>query len=168
VTASVRPATRGDVDQLIAAEDSAASRAHLRARWDQQSRGEALFLLAFRDDAVVGHTMLLRDSKYAEVRVAHEPAEINALAAYVRRTGVGTALIAAAEEISAGEWGRRTIGLAVRLDNPSARRLYERLGYRDWGRGAVFDEWSEQNEHGTVVRNHRDACAYLLKAFNAD
>jgi ribosomal protein S18 acetylase RimI-like enzyme len=167
VTASVRLATQADVDRLIAAEDSADSRAHFRARWDQQSRGEALFLLAFRDGAVVGHTMLLRDSMYAEVRVAHEPAEINALAAYVRRTGVGTALIAAAEEIAAGEWGRRKIGLAVRLDNPEARRLYERLGYREWGRGAVVDEWAERNEHGTVVRIHRDACDYLLKVFNA-
>lgn len=167
MTAAVRPATERDVDQLIAAEDSAASRAHLRARWDQQSRGEALFLLAFRDGAVVGHTMLLRDSKYPEVRVAHGPAEINALAAYVRRTGVGTALIAAAEEIAAGEWGRRKIGLAVGLDNPDARRLYERLGYRVWGRGAVFDEWSEQNEHGTVVRNHRDTADYLLKVVSA-
>jgi GNAT superfamily N-acetyltransferase len=168
VIASVRPATEGDVDRLLAAEDSAASRAHLRARWDQQSRGEALFLLAIRDDAVVGHTMLLRDSRYAEVRVAHEPAAINALAAYVRRTGVGTALIAAAEEIAAGEWGRRRIGLAVGLDNPEARRLYEQLGYRDWGRGSVFDEWSEQNEHGTVVRNHRDTCDYLLKVVNGN
>jgi ribosomal protein S18 acetylase RimI-like enzyme len=167
VTTFVRPATQRDVDQLIAAKDSAASRAHLRARWDQQSRGEALFLMAFRDDAVVGHTMLLRDSKYPEVRVAHEPAEINALAAYVRRTGVGTALIAAAEEIAAGEWGRRRIGLAVGLDNPEASRLYERLGYRNWGRGAVFDEWSERNEHGTVVRNHRDTCDYLLKVVSA-
>jgi hypothetical protein len=31
------------------------------------------------------------------------------------------------------------------MDNPDARRLYERLGYADWGHG-----------HGSIVATYRD------------
>ena len=76
--------------------------------------------------------MLFKNSKYAEVRAAHEVAEINALHAYVPKQGIGTAIIHAAETIAA-DWSRSAIGLAVGPDNHVARRLYERLGYQPWG-----------------------------------
>jgi GNAT superfamily N-acetyltransferase len=158
----IRPAAAHDAEALIAAEQSAAAREHLRERWAKQCRGEALFLLAHHREAVVGHTLLLRESKYAAVRAAHRPAEINALSAYVRGAGIGTAIIAAAEAIVA-DWGRDTIGLAVGRDNPDARRLYERLGYREWTGGGVLDEWTEKDADGTVLHAHRDSCDYLLK-----
>lgn len=43
--------------------------------------------------------------------------------------GIGTALITSAEE-QLKAMGFRTSELAVEKDNPAARRLYERLGYR--------------------------------------
>jgi RimJ/RimL family protein N-acetyltransferase len=160
----IRPATRGDVDRMVAAiSDYPAAQHHLRARWDAQDRGEGLFLLAHRDGEIVGYTMLLRSSKYAEVRAADDPAEINALYAYVKNQGVGTAIIRAAEAI-AGDWARSSIGLAVSPDNPKARRLYERLGYRPWSSAQVVDVWTEQDAGGNVVRSHEDRCDYLLKS----
>jgi GNAT superfamily N-acetyltransferase len=50
----------------------------------------------------------------------------------LQRRGVGTALIHAAED-HARSSGHDRIALAVGLDNRNARRLYEHLGYVDWG-----------------------------------
>jgi GNAT superfamily N-acetyltransferase len=158
----IGPATRAEVGQLIEAAEPAAQH-HLRARWRTQERGEGLFLLAHRGGDIVGHAMLLRRSRYAELRAAEDPVEINALHAYVRNQGIGTAIIRAAEAIAAG-WNRPTIGLAVSPDNPKARRLYERLGYIQWDGPPVLDTWTEQDADGNVVRTHNDRCVYLLKS----
>jgi GNAT superfamily N-acetyltransferase len=157
----IRPATRQDVHRLLAAAGSPAQRAHLESRWVEQERGDAAFLLAHDESGIVGQTSLLRTSKYAEVAAAHDPAEINGLHAYVQGAGVGSALIAAAEEL-AGVWGRGAIGLAVGFDNPGATRLYARLGYQP-ARVRVIDEWTEVDADGTVLVAHRDPCDYLLK-----
>lgn len=157
----IRPATQADLDRLLALAEPAA-RHHLRERWETQQRGDGLFLLAHRDREIVGHTMLFKHSKYAEVRAAHEVAEINALHAYVPKQGIGTAIIHAAETIAA-DWSRPAIGLAVGPDNHVARGLYERLGYQPWDGAQVIDTWTEQDADGNVVRSHADRCFYLLK-----
>ncbi|HEY0471785.1 MAG TPA: GNAT family N-acetyltransferase [Kribbella sp.] len=163
----IRPADQHDLAQLIAAAaDSPAAREHHRERWTRQARGEALYLLARADGAIVGHTMLLRGSKYAAVRAAHNPAEINALHAYEQGRGIGTALIAAAESLAA-DWGRDLVGLAVEPQNTGARRLYERLGYRQWDGGQVLDEWTEKDAAGQVIVAHQDPGVYLLKPLTA-
>ncbi len=142
-----------------------AAQHHIRARWDTQRSDDGVYLIAERDGEIVGQTILLRRSKYGEVRADADPAEINALQAYVRRQGIGTAIIRAAEAIAAGEWNRKAIGLAVELDNDPARRLYERLGYEPWSGPQVQDYWTEQAADGSVVRTHTDPCEYLLKTF---
>jgi ribosomal protein S18 acetylase RimI-like enzyme len=48
-----------------------------------------------------------------------------------QRRGIGTMLIGAGEE-TARQLGHRRLALGVAVDNPGARRLYERLGYADW------------------------------------
>ncbi|TCO23416.1 acetyltransferase (GNAT) family protein [Kribbella steppae] len=157
----IRPATQAEVDQLIAPAEPA-SQHHLRERWETQQRGDGVFLLAHRDGEIVGHTMLLNQSKYAEVRAAHDPVEINALDAYVPGQGIGTAIIRASEAIAA-DWSRSAIGMAVGADNPRARKLYERLGYQLWDGPQVIDTWTEQDAEGNIVRSHADPCDYLLK-----
>ncbi|WP_433168405.1 N-acetyltransferase family protein [Kribbella sp. CA-247076] len=157
----IRPATQADLERLIASAEPA-SQHHLRERWETQHRGDGLFLLAHRDGEVVGHTMLFSRSKYAEVRAAHDVAEINALHAYVPGQGVGTAIIRAAEAIAV-DWAKPAIGLAVEADNAGARRLYDRLGYRPWDGADVVDTWTEKDAEGNVVRSHADPCTYLLK-----
>jgi ribosomal protein S18 acetylase RimI-like enzyme len=54
----------------------------------------------------------------------------------LRTCGVGPALVEAVEEHLV-EHGHERVALAVRTDNPAAARLYDRLGYRDWGHGGV-------------------------------
>ncbi|WP_255512203.1 GNAT family N-acetyltransferase [Kribbella sp. VKM Ac-2571] len=142
-----------------------AAQHHIRGRWDVQQSDGGVYLIAERDGEIVGQTVLLRRSKYGEVRADVDPAEINGLQAYVRRQGIGTAIIRAAEAIAAGEWNRSAIGLAVGLDNDPARALYERLGYEPWSGPQLLDHWTEQAADGSVVRTHSDPCQYLLKPF---
>ncbi|WP_350276916.1 GNAT family N-acetyltransferase [Kribbella sp. HUAS MG21] len=142
-----------------------AAQHHIRARWDVQQNDDGVYLIAERDGEIVGQTILLRQSKYDEVRADADPAEINALHAYVQRQGVGTALIRAAEAIAENDWNRSAVGLGVALDNDRARALYERLGYVLWSGPRVVDHWTEQDADGTVVRIHSDPCDYLLKRF---
>ena len=54
------------------------------------------------------------------------------------------------------------LGLAVELSNVNARRLYERYGFIDWGRGEVVDDWEELADDGTVLVGHHDVCTYLV------
>jgi hypothetical protein len=50
----------------------------------------------------------------------------------------------------------------VGLDNPNARRLYERLGYADWGHGTVAATWVERDHAGPPV-TVSEACDMLVK-----
>ncbi len=75
--------------------------------------------------------------------------------------GVGTALVRAAEEHAAalGYW---RVGLGVGVDNPAARRLYERLGYVDWGHGPVEVVWDERGPDG-ALRPARQICDWMVR-----
>ncbi|TDD48469.1 GNAT family N-acetyltransferase [Kribbella antibiotica] len=157
----ISPATRADIDRLVALlGGEPAAQHHVLARWQLQQSGDATYLLARRNGAIVGQTMLLRHSKYPEV--SEDPAEINALHAFIQHEGIGTALVLAAEAL-AGDWGRSWIGLGVEPVNDGARRLYERLGYQLRPGPRVIDRWTEQDVDGTVLRAHADECDYLLK-----
>jgi ribosomal protein S18 acetylase RimI-like enzyme len=73
--------------------------------------------------------------------------------------GIGTILIAAAEQRIAAR-GRRRAGLAVEESNPRARGLYERLGYVAYGRAP--DSWDEQAPDGSIVR-YETVCTLMRK-----
>ena len=53
-----------------------------------------------------------------------------------RRQGLGTAVTLAAERAAEGR-GHRRISIGTSIDNDAARRLYEKLGYRDAGAAPV-------------------------------
>ncbi len=109
---------------------------------------------------------LTRWSKYPQVRAAlGDFPEMNALEAHPPGRGVGSTLVPAAEAVALS-WGATAIGLAVGTDNPAAQRLYRRLGYTDWGRGLIVDEWVETDAGGAVSVTHRDSCAYLTKGLS--
>jgi predicted N-acetyltransferase YhbS len=67
-----------------------------------------------------------------------------------QRRGIGTALIHAGED-SARRFGHRRLAIGVGVDNPDARRLYERLGYADWGNGTVETSWQAHDHPGPPV-----------------
>lgn len=60
------------------------------------------------------------------------------------------------------EKGFSKIGLAVgATDNPYARKMYEKLGFVDWGNGEIVDSW-EVVENGEK-RMESEVCTYLVK-----
>ncbi|MFG2559888.1 GNAT family N-acetyltransferase [Streptomyces sp. NPDC048496] len=73
--------------------------------------------------------------------------------------GVGTVLIEAAEQRVKNR-GLRQAELGVEEDNPRARALYERLGYRAYDRRP--DAWDEQAPDGTL-RRHETMCTMMRK-----
>jgi GNAT superfamily N-acetyltransferase len=76
-----------------------------------------------------------------------------------RREGIATELSRAAEKL-AGERGDERISLSFGVDNVAARRLYEKLGYRDAGLPPV-------RQSGTIVIRGRpvelETVIYLVK-----
>ena len=99
-----------------------------------------MYLLAWRGAELAGRCTLLTASKYHQVRqmLGIFP-EMNALEARPQGQGTGMKIIACAEKIARTR-GATLTGLAVEVSNQGARRLYARLGYRDWGTA-----WSPTN-----------------------
>lgn len=138
-------------------------RFHHDERSGMHERGEATYLLAWDGDQPCGRVTLFHRSKYEHVRVVlGDLPELNGLEADPPGLGIGSRLIAAAEE-RAMALGAHRIGLAVEHGIRDARRLYERLGYVEWEHGDVVDRWQERDDGGTVVREHADLCNYLVK-----
>jgi GNAT superfamily N-acetyltransferase len=132
-----------------------------------QEEGEATYLLAWRGDELAGRCSVLAASKYEQVRrLLGASPEMNALQALPPGKGTGTQLIAYAEDMARAA-GAAAIGLAVEVSNQAAKRLYLRLGYLDWGRGLVVDQWAETDSAGKVLRTNADSCDYLVKQIDA-
>ncbi|SFW73587.1 GNAT family N-acetyltransferase [Amycolatopsis australiensis] len=79
----------------------------------------------------------------------------------LRNRGVGRALVGAVERHLA-EHGHDRVALAVRTDNPAAARLYDRLGYRDWGHGDVVCYARTTLPDGRVI-DEPEHCHVLVK-----
>lgn len=132
-TIRVLPCRPADVRLLAAAEPPGSRLAE--QFFERQQAGEIIFLVGWLAGDPVGTGVLTRGRR-------PELKNLNVREAF-RGNGVGAAIVAAAEELAA-EFGLLVIG--VGLDNPDARRLYERLGYRPTGRRTT-----------TTYRYHDDA-----------
>jgi [ribosomal protein S18]-alanine N-acetyltransferase len=82
-----------------------------------------------------------------------------------RRRGLGRAVTLAAEQFAAAR-GTTQISLGTSIDNDGARRLYERLGYRDSGA-------DPERVHGTIMIRTGplevdDTIVYLIKDLPVD
>lgn len=141
------------------------------ARWhedrlDLQLAGEGTYLIAWSGDRPVGHVFLrLTGSRDPLVRrnLGDCPV-LSALSVWpeeYRNQGVGTALLVEAERI-ASEAGETCLAIGVGDDNPGARRLYERLGYTDWGHGEIESTWGYVDENGRQIRES-ELITYLVK-----
>lgn len=160
----VRMCDDGAIDLLRRTAEVRDLRHHLE-RWQLQQRGEAAYLLAWSDRSVVGRCTVYMKSKYELVRkeLGIFP-EVNALEARVQNLGIGSALLAAAEDLAIGD-GVTRIGLACEGANTGALRLYESFGYQRWPDHVVVDLWEERDDAGNVRQQHADECLYLTKEF---
>ncbi|MHB8644886.1 MAG: GNAT family N-acetyltransferase [Thermomicrobiales bacterium] len=103
-------------------------------RFALQQQGDGTYLIAWRGAEPVGHCMLRWHGPAADP-TGHYPRDTPYLEAALTKPadhgkGVGTRLILEAERIARARECKQ-IGLTVSsAENPRARRLYERLGYR--------------------------------------
>jgi ribosomal-protein-alanine N-acetyltransferase len=132
----IRRATMGDLDALVALENSSFAIDRMSARQLRRHLESlsAEILVAMREYRLAGAAMLFfrRGGRVARLYSI-------AVAASERGNGIGEALLAAAER-AARKRGCRRLRLEVRSDNAGARRLYERHGYRHFGSHAAYYE----------------------------
>ena len=126
----VRRARRSDLDHLLDLEARCFRGDRLSARqYRWHLAGERAWLaVAERGGALVGSAMVLfrRDSRAARLySIAVDPA--------ARGGGIGLALLRAGERAARAR-GADEMRLEVRADNAAAIALYEREGYRRFGR----------------------------------
>jgi len=147
----IRPGSDADLATLVAV---LGEHHWFTDRLARQQRGGGVLLVAWLDGRPAGEVFL-------ECEPANEPEVRRQLPGVPRLghlevlgplwgQGIGTALIGAAED-SARQLGHERIALGVGLDSPKARRLYERLGYVDWGQGTVVGTWVEYPDDGPPV-----------------
>ncbi len=163
---AIRPAEESDLELLHQTFEPHNALNYHRHRHEVQRHGEGIYLIAWHEDLPVGH-FLLRWHGPADDPTGRYPRDTPCLEAGAtlqafRRRGVATRLVNAVEQL-ARDRGRTRIGLAVgSIDNPAARRLYERLDYRDWGGGEFTIHWEYETlegERGT----ESEVCIYLFK-----
>jgi GNAT superfamily N-acetyltransferase len=158
----IRPGSAADLAALVAALEE---RHWFSERLDRQQQGGGVVLVAWLDGRPVGDVYLdCEPAKEPEVR-RHLPGvpvldHLEVLGPLWGR-GMGTALIRAAED-TARQLGYEWLALGVGLENFRARRLYERLGYADWGHGAVVGTWVEYPDDGPPVILS-EVCDMLVK-----
>lgn len=113
--------------------------------FEEQKAGRRLMLLADVNGWPVGQVFIQLDS-YDEMYPSDGKRaylySLRVMDAF-QRQGIGTALLREAEEILR-ERAYHSVSIAAAKDNPGARRLYERLGYRvfteDAGRWHYVDQ----------------------------
>jgi GNAT superfamily N-acetyltransferase len=155
--------TDADIERLRLAAIPRSALRHHEQRWTWQIADHCVYLLAWHDQEVVGRATVLRRSKYQRVRdTIGEVPEINALEVALEGRGIGTALMHSSEQWAI-RWGAAVIGLGVGPANGRAIRLYEHLGYADWGHGTVVDQWTEHDDESASVHEHADECLYMTK-----
>jgi GNAT superfamily N-acetyltransferase len=104
----------------------------------EQRRGERLVLVAFLDGRFAGYLTIVWQSGYAPFRDAGIPeiVDFNVLPG-LRRRGIGSALMEAAEQRIAERSAIVGIGVGMDADYGSAQRLYVKRGYVPDGRGLI-------------------------------
>ena len=147
----IRRASDADLDALLAV---LGQRRFFTDALARQAGGHGVLLVAWADGRPAG-----------DVLVSWEPADEPEVRRWLpgvprlvhlevlgplQRRGIGTALIRAGED-AARRLGHERLALGVGVGNHDARRLYERLGYVDWGHGTVVGTWQELDHDGTPV-----------------
>jgi GNAT superfamily N-acetyltransferase len=162
----VRPAIRGDVSALEKHLPFGPPDKHTD-RFVRQENGQVIYLVAWHNGVSIGHALLkwqgAEEDRVATVLQGTCPdVEDLFVAESSRSQGVGRRLLDAAERL-VREHGFKCIGLGVGVDNPRARALYERLGYRDAGLG-LLHEHGEYVDSSGCKQSWDETCVYLTKS----
>jgi len=140
---TIRQATASDVEALVALENAAfdSDRLSRRSFYRFIASSSADLLVAQGDKGIAGYVLVL----YRRTTSVARTYSI-AVAAEARGSGLGDALMQAAEE-AARRHGELFMRLEVRFDNAPAIALYERRGYKRFGRYLDYYE-----DHADALR----------------
>lgn len=155
----VRPIDPDELDAVCAAMPWRWRRQHA-GRLALQRADEGMYLIAWVDDAPLGHVLV----KWTGGRAGHPEIEDLFVAESHRNAGIGKALLGAAEE-EARRRGLEQVGLAVGLDEgyDAAHHIYDARGYEDAGLETFWLIWTATDDDG-VERDGRELCVYRVKA----
>jgi ribosomal-protein-alanine acetyltransferase len=132
----IRRAADADLVALLELENASFAGDRMTSRqWRRHLRSDsARVLVAVRARRLAGAAVLFFRLRSRVARLYSI-----AVAADARGQGIGEALLEAAER-AASRRGCARLRLEVRVDNAGAQRLYERRGYRRFGRRAAYYE----------------------------
>jgi ribosomal protein S18 acetylase RimI-like enzyme len=142
----IRPCRRADLPDLEWFGLFTPHRAIIHEAYARQDHGETLMLVADSNRFPVGQAWI--DFTKRQARGAALLWAVRVLPPF-RKQGIGSRLIAAAEEAIARA-GFTLAEIGVETDNPAARRLYERLGYRFVG--IEHEDYGYTTPEGAPVR----------------
>ncbi len=147
----IRPGSDADLPALVAA---LGQRHFFSGHLARQRGSGGVLLVAWVDGRPVGDVFLDREPATKPAVRRHllgvpTLIHLEVLGPFQRR-GIGTALIRAGED-TARRLGHQQLALGVGVDNLGARRLYERLGYTDWGHGTIVASWQDPDHAGPPV-----------------
>lgn len=162
----IRVASKGDLGALV---EAFGQRMLFTDRIGRTRQNAGELLVAWIGDTPVGNVYLWCEPlEEPELRQRFPGVPLlNHLEVAVewQRRGVGTALVRACEA-AARRRRHDLLLLGVALDNADARRLYNRLGFLDWGEGPIVSRWTEPDGAGGI----RDASLtidVMVRSLNA-
>ena len=161
----IRPLAAEELHLLTAAPWSSGLPGKHNDRLVRQTAGKVTYLIAWNGADPIGHMLVrLTGPNEEPMRSAlTDCAEIEdfTVIAKLRSRGIGRLLLESAED-AARQRGLRRIGVGVTLDNPRAKALYERQGFRSSGLGTYITRWQYADADGEK-RWREEPCSYLVK-----
>jgi GNAT superfamily N-acetyltransferase len=147
---TIRPAAEHEVETLQQHLGRGFPAKHA-ARFALQAEGTATYLIAWCEGVPVGHVFVewagTRDEPLVSLLGPCPLLTDLFVEEELRSHGIGSRLLQEVERL-ARERGQPRIALGVATNNPRARALYERRGYRDAGFGEYTSRWLETDEQG--------------------
>ena len=126
----------------------------------EQAAGTRDILVATVDDGYAGYVTVRWESPYEPFGGIPEIQDFNVLPE-LRRRGIGTALMDAAEALVAERSAVVGIGVGLCPDYGQAQRMYVRRGYLPDGRGLIYD--GRQVPPMEMIRNDDSATLMFTK-----
>jgi GNAT superfamily N-acetyltransferase len=166
ITVEIKPIAEKEIAVLEEHLPDEANPAKYRAHFEQQRRGEIVYLIAWQDRFPIGRILL----RWAGVENGPATSLLDAcpylgdlfVAENYRSSGVGSQLLATAEQF-ASQQGYQRIGLYVRIEDSRARSLYDHRGYSDAGLGTYHAEGQYLDKHHQVRRWQANVI-YMVKS----